>query len=155
MVAQTQNPIKMKTQMNFSYTEKENMVDARTVPTTKETPSYLMDKRFVDYILANVSQVSLEEIKAAACRMIRDANNVKEMASSLDEFFYMHKITAMLKPEEVVETAAVNVMTSNQFRTKTTSDSVADAINRSNRHPNPETVPADVSDPTDRYNAED
>jgi hypothetical protein len=153
MVAQTQNPIKMKTQMNFSYTEKENMVDARTVPTTKETPSYLMDKRFVDYVLSLSSEVSLEGIKASACRIIQDANNVKEMASSLDEFFYIHKVTAMLTPEVVIETAAVNVMTTNQFRTQTMTEGNFDR-SPLNRHPNPETVPFDDSDPTDKHNAE-
>lgn len=121
MVAQTQNPIKMKTlndgtSKGLNYDERVNTVDARTVPTTSETPSYLVDKRLIDFLISQALNVSLDEVKQQAKNMIDQAPDVATMAKDLEEFFYINKVLTMLEPEASAEEEAPKAPVTNEFR---------------------------------------
>lgn len=90
----------------------DTVIVATTVEGTKETPSYLVDKRLIDFILDHTLHVSLDEMKAEAKRIIDQAADVEAMSKGIEEFFYIHKVLAMLKPEEEAPKAPVT----NEFR---------------------------------------
>lgn len=93
----------------------QNTLDARTVATTAETPSYLVDKRLIDYLLRNVTKASLGDIKEDLTSMITIATSVEQIVTEVEEYGYMYKIMNVLaesQPEEEAPKAPVT----NEFR---------------------------------------
>lgn len=88
----------MKTPMlNLSYSEKENTKDIRVIPTTPETPSFIVDKKLIDILLGQLVPTNFAATKETIVDMVRAASDMPELITAVEEYFYIYKVSGKLE----------------------------------------------------------
>lgn len=88
--------------LTLSYNEECNTLDIRTVQTTKDNKSFIVDAKLIDILIGQLIPTDFPTIQESLCGVVEESESMEEMMQKVEEFFYIHKVTQKLKEQTTI-----------------------------------------------------